>query len=146
MNYKLSEKKALSRKVEATHRPLNVEIVLKRGTLVMTFTPAAYEIYKYEIFKYYEQHPQKTFTIHKKTSETKCDKSQHFRISMFNTQSKMDVNGRLYQTFIANDLPEIIRNVKMDNVENINKKIFEVCESIIRNIDCETKQNGTRAT
>jgi len=71
MNYKLNEKKALSKKVEATHRPLNVEIVLKRGTLVMIFTPAAYEIYKYEIFKYYEQHPQKTFTIHKKTSETK---------------------------------------------------------------------------
>jgi predicted RNA-binding protein len=44
--YKLNEKKALMKKIDAGKRDLDVEIELKRGTLVITYTPAAYEIYK----------------------------------------------------------------------------------------------------
>ena len=43
--YKLNEKKALMKKIDAGQRDLDVEIELKRGTLVITYTPAAYEIY-----------------------------------------------------------------------------------------------------
>jgi hypothetical protein len=48
--YKLNEKKALMKKIDAGKRDLDVEIELKRGTLVITYTPAAYEIYKQAIY------------------------------------------------------------------------------------------------
>jgi hypothetical protein len=37
--YKLNEKKALMKKIDAGKRDLNVEIELKRGTLVITYIP-----------------------------------------------------------------------------------------------------------
>ena len=56
--YKLNEKKALMKKIDAGKRNLDVEIELKMGTLVITYTPAAYEIYKQAIYKYYDEHQQ----------------------------------------------------------------------------------------
>lgn len=160
MKYKLDEKKTLEKKVIATQRSQHVNIELKSGTLVMTFTPAAYEIYKAEIFRYFDEHPHKTYTNHKKTSKTKQrnvdkvvteeslsikykngDKAQLYRINMFHTRSKMDVNGRLYELFMTEDLPELIRNVKMENVNEINKKIMDVCEMAIRNYEPPTSTN-----
>jgi hypothetical protein len=41
-----------------TSRESDVKIEHKRGTLVMTFTPAVYELYKQAIYKYYRDHPQ----------------------------------------------------------------------------------------
>ncbi|CAC5406975.1 unnamed protein product [Mytilus coruscus] len=39
MSYRLNEKKAMVKKIEATKREHNVDIHLKRDTLVMSFTP-----------------------------------------------------------------------------------------------------------
>ncbi|VDI45252.1 Hypothetical predicted protein [Mytilus galloprovincialis] len=160
MNYRLNERKALFKKVEATKRHFNVEIQLKRGTLVMTYSPAAYEIYKQAIYEYYDNSTTKSYTRTDKTSATdskalrkaiveeslsvKCknsgDRRQQYRINMFNTTSKMDINGRSYQAFIEHDLPQIIKTIKMDGVDEINSKIMELCESVIENIDtCRTK-------
>ena len=58
MPYELNEKRAMTKKIEATSRESDVKIEHKRGTLVMTFTPAAYELYKQAIYKYYRDHPQ----------------------------------------------------------------------------------------
>jgi len=41
MKYKLNSKKAINKKIEACKRDLNIDIELKKGTLVMT-----YELYK----------------------------------------------------------------------------------------------------
>ena len=50
-----------------TSKESDVKIEHKRGTLVMTFTPAAYELYKQAIYKYYRDHPQlrcvKSYTV-----------------------------------------------------------------------------------
>jgi hypothetical protein len=54
----------LVKQYNAGKRDLDVEIELKRGTLVITYTPAAYEIYKQAIYKYYDEHQHKTYVIY----------------------------------------------------------------------------------
>ncbi|XP_063442719.1 putative uncharacterized protein DDB_G0282133 [Mytilus trossulus] len=155
MKYKLNERTALLKKIDAAKRDFDVEIELKRGTLVMSFTPAAYEVYKRAIIKYYDEHQNKTYIKTVKSSKTsnktigkaiveesfsirpkenmniKC--RQWYRINMFNTTSRMDINGRQYQQFICEDLPEIIKTIDMANVKQINEKIIEICELVLSN-------------
>jgi len=138
--YKLNEKKALRKTIDASKRDLDVEIELKRGTLVITYTPAAYEIYKQAIYKYYDEYQHKTYerttklsrtdknSIEKAISEESLsvklknnpnkDNRQQYRINMFNTTSRMDINGRYYQKFIYDDLPDIINMCDMREVSS----------------------------
>ena len=46
MKYKLNSKKAINKKIEACKRDLNIDIELKKGTLVMTLISGAYELFK----------------------------------------------------------------------------------------------------
>lgn len=55
MNYKLNENKALDKQIQATKREQNLDIELKRGTLVLTFTSGVYLIYKAAIQDFYEK-------------------------------------------------------------------------------------------
>jgi hypothetical protein len=43
MKYKLNPERAINKKFEACKRDLNIEIEIKKGTLVMTLTSGAYE-------------------------------------------------------------------------------------------------------
>ena len=40
---------------------------------------------------------------------------------MFNTTSRMDINGRYYQQFIYDDLPDIINMCDMREVKQLNE-------------------------
>ena len=70
MSYELNEKRAMAKKIEATSRESDVKIEHKRGTLVLTFTTAAYELYKQGIYKYDRDHPQLRCVKSYKTSKT----------------------------------------------------------------------------
>jgi len=153
MSYELNERKAMLKKIEATERDHDANIELKRGTIVMTFTPATYEIYKQAIYTYYQNHPGKICQKISKTSRTnnasiekatteeslsikpKSDSSrcgygrQLYRINMFNTTSTMDVNGRQYQMFISEDLPEIIESVDITGVSQLNSRLKRTMRS-----------------
>lgn len=159
MSYELNERKAMLKKIEATERDHDINIELKRGTIVMTFTPATYEIYKQAIYTYYQNHPGKICQKTSKTSRTnnasiekatteeslsikpKSDSSrcghgrQLYRINMFNTTSTMDVNGRQYQMFISEDMPEIIKSVDITGVSQLNSRLKELCEAILSTQD-----------
>lgn len=54
---------------------------------------------------------------------------------MFSTTSRIDINGRYYQTFIYDDLPDIINMcdiMDMREVKQIYEKIMKVCKLVIR--------------
>jgi hypothetical protein len=115
MSYKINTKKTLEKKIEATERsPCNIE--LKSGTLiVITCSAASYEILKKSIYEYYEHSSTKTFRLHTKSSKPDNESiagkmliieeslsikhnnggtnRQLYRINMFNTKSRIDVNG-----------------------------------------------------
>lgn len=162
MNYKLNEQKALDKQIQATKREQNVDIELKRGTLVLSFTSGSYLIYKAAIYDFYEKSTDRIY--HKTTKSSKTskgsiekaiveeslsildkhsnDKIQHFRINLFNTTSRISVNGRLYRNFITYDLPQIIRASNLSEVDEINEKILQMCESRSNKIPTTTK-DGT---
>jgi hypothetical protein len=56
---------------------------------------------------------------------------QLYRINLFNTTSVIDINGKVYQQFITNDLPRITTSVDLREVKELNKKIRKVCELVI---------------
>ena len=109
----------MEKKIEATERsPCNIE--LKSGTLiVITCSAASYEILKESIYEYYEHSSTKTFRLHTKSSKPDNESiagkmliieeslsikhnnggtnRQLYRINMFNTKSRIDVNGYLLQ-------------------------------------------------
>ena len=58
---------------------------------------------------------------------------QLYRINLFNTTSVIDINGKVYQQFITNDLPRITTSVDLREVKELNKKIRKVCELVIDN-------------
>lgn len=63
------------------------------------------------------------------------DNSQQYRINVFSTTSRIDINGRYYQTFIYDDLPDIINMcdiMDMREVKQIYEKIMKVCKLVIR--------------
>ena len=118
MKYKLNPKKVTNKKIEACKRDLNIEIELKKGTLVMTLISGEYELFKEAIFQYYDKSTTRTYFITKKSSrfsgqninkliveESLSIKSntgenrnkQLFRINMFHTTSRIDVNGKGHQ-------------------------------------------------
>ena len=71
MKYKLNSKKAINKKIEACKRDLNIEIELKKGTLVMTLISGAYELFKEAIFQYYDKSTTRTCSITNKSSKHK---------------------------------------------------------------------------
>ena len=146
MPYQMNENKAMHKKIEATKRDLDVDIKLKRGTLVISFTPAAYELYKHAIYRYFDNHSEKVYqkttktcrtsheSIHKAVTEeslsikpkTKGDREgrQMYRINI-------DVNGRDYQQFIYEDLPKIITSVDLTGTNILNEKIMKQCKLVL---------------
>lgn len=150
MRYTLNEKKALEKKKEAAHRVNDIEIELKHGTLVMTFKAGAYELYKNAIYSFYAQSATRTYRREQiKTSKTNKNtiqkaiveeslsvkvnghRRQSFRINLFHSTSRINVNGWLYQIFINEDLPKICASINNEAVKIVNGKILDFCNSAL---------------
>ena len=150
MSYKINTKKTLEKKIEATERSLcNIE--LKSGTLVITCSAASYEILKKSIYEYYDHSSTKTFRLHTKSSKPDNESvagkmliieeslsikhknggtnRQLYRINMFNTTSRIDVNGYWLQEFIQEDLHIICQCLEQyTDYKKLNNKIRETCQ------------------
>lgn len=149
MKYTLNEKSVILKKIKATERDQDVDIQLKGGTLVLTFAPGAFELYKHAIYEYYSNSATKTYEkIAKSSNPIKkaiveeslsmkhkqgVDQRQLYRINIFNTTSVINVNGRHFQNFICDDLPNIINLVNLNEVRCLNEKIKDFCTSILEN-------------
>lgn len=97
MNYKMNEKTELEKKLEDAKRDNDVEIKLKRGTLVMTFTAGAYELYKEAIYSFYDHSDTKTYCKNIKTSKT--NKSTHNKAVMEESLSmKLEIEVKVLQS------------------------------------------------
>ena len=139
VDYTLNEKKTLQKKLEATEREWNVKAENKLGTVVLEFTPAPYEAFKQSVKSYYEQCNKNRVRIDEnryKVDESlsfldgKGDKrkNQLFRISFYNTTSRVTVNGKCLTLFTDNDLPKILNDLaKILHFSSLNKCIADAC-------------------
>jgi hypothetical protein len=154
MKYKLNPKKTTNKKIEACKRDLNIEIELKKGTLVMTLVSGAYELFKEAILQYYDKSTTRTCSITNKSSRFSGQNinkliveeslsvnsntgenrnKQLFRINMFHTTSRIDVNGKGHQEFIETDLPNIIKLMNTYGMNALNEKIVMFCNTYMYN-------------
>ena len=147
--YKLDKQKAIKKKYDTTLRMQDVDIQMKSGTLVLTFSAAAFEVFKTSMFQYFKDIETKHIDINSKTSETKegdigiVDQSisvkrdkqsgQLYRINVFYTTSRVDANGRELAEFVNVDLPVIIeRMFTVKDLRAMNDRIRNVCKDYLR--------------
>ena len=165
MNYNLNSKKALGKKIEASERELDCDIQLKSGTLVLTCSAAAYEILKKAIYEHYNNSLDKSIVVH--TKRSKLDNrdisiepviteesisvrnrrarsnKQLYRINLFNTTSRIDVNGYKLDEFIQSHLETICDKMKdVIDYKTLNRKIGEICKRSLTNVQ-NTKDSET---
>ena len=152
MNYDINKKKAIKKKISATHREYSVEFDPKPGTLVITCSAAAYEILRKEISRWFTSHPTRYIKLFSKESKGRQTptatvedsfsvrdnntKEQLYRMNLFHTTCWMDVNGRHYTEFIKKELPNIIQVLDMiPNIHQLDQKLREMCENYLQQID-----------
>jgi hypothetical protein len=164
MNYNLNSKKALGKKIEASERELDCDIQLKSGTLVLT-PAAAYEILKKAIYEHYNNSLDKSIVVHTKrskldnrdisiepviTEESISVRNRQgrsnkplYRINLFNTTSRIDVNGYKLDEFIQSHLEPICDKMKdAIDFKTLNRKIGEICKRSLTNVQ-NTKDSET---
>ena len=165
MNYNLNSKKALGKKIEASERELDCDIQLKSGTLVLTCSAAAYEILKKAIYEHYNNSLDKSIVVHTKRSkldnrdisiepviteesisvrnrQARSNK-QLYRINLFNTTSRIDVNGYKLDEFIQSHLETICDKMKdVIDYKTLNRNIGEIFKRSLINVQ-NTKNSET---
>ncbi|KAK3098005.1 hypothetical protein FSP39_015236 [Pinctada imbricata] len=158
VNFKLNKTKAIQKKLLATYRENDVHIVYKSGTLVLTFSAAVYELFKCAIFKYYETSDSKSCVVHTKRSVTndadslvienslsvshKNLKGQLYRVNLFHTTCRTDVNGKHLNEFIHTDLVNVLELVyDRNNVQILNDRIRSACSEYLCAVGSESENS-----
>ncbi|CAG2245676.1 EIF4G [Mytilus edulis] len=138
-SYLLNEQKAIGKIVDATIRPTDVDLQYKHGNIILEFTAATYLHFSKTLLQHLEAHTDVTCSIHDKQDKSgkvveqsiavKCNQNlrQHYRINLYNTTCRVEVNGRNHHMFF-DELQAISK--QMDSIKDyssVNKKIREEC-------------------
>ena len=159
VDYNINRKKAIQKKVAAATRAYDLEIDDKHGTLVLTFSAAAYEIFKVELPTYLNQKSRYTVNHTPKFSDNqgvvvedsyaiykKNDPNLQYRVNLFHTTSRADVNGRLYSHFITVDLPCLQKRLETyTGLDVMNDKLKRWCRKYLYTLDNATRVDNDKA-
>lgn len=120
MNYKLNEDK----QIQATKREQNVDIELKRGTLVLSFTSGAYLIYKAAIYDFYEKSTDRIY--HKTTKSSKTSKGSIEKAIVEESLSILDKTVMIrYNIFVSTYSTQQVELVSMaDSIGTLLPTIY----------------------
>jgi hypothetical protein len=159
--YELNKGRALAKKIDASNRDFDVEIELKRGTLVLEFSAAAYEIFKEAIFYYYDNCKSKAIKVNQSQDSKRGENitiveesisvrfatggGQIYRVNLHHTTSRVTVNGRTFGEFLNNDLGKVLSY--LDNridFRELNLKIRNACGKAL--VGCNNKPAVGRNT
>ena len=77
---------------------------------------------------------EESLSIKSNTGENR--NKQLFRINMFHTTSRIDVNGKDHQEFIETDLPNIIKLMNTYRMNALNEKIVMFCNTYMYSHTC----------
>ena len=145
VDYELDRKKAIQKKAAAASRSYDLDIEDKRGTLVLTFSTAAYEIFRHELVSYLERKADITVDKTPKISASndvvedsysvylKGNPQLLYRVNLFHTTSRADVNGKGYDVFIIEDLPRLRQKLEnYSDLVELNSKIKQWCQNYLQ--------------
>ncbi|CAG2207695.1 unnamed protein product [Mytilus edulis] len=160
-NFSINKTRALDKKLEACNRAMDIKIEQKHQNYILELSAAAYEVLKGEIDIYFEQHSTyKLLPKHQHDNQGLCIRTSHsvrnrsnnrqlYRINLFHTTSKVEVNGQGMELFLTHieDIKERMKS--RGNYKIYNKQIEEQINIIKRNeadIEIRGKQNESLTT
>ncbi|CAG2238011.1 unnamed protein product [Mytilus edulis] len=155
-NFSINKTRALDKKLEACNRAMDIKIEQKHQNYILELSAAAYEVLKGEIDIYFEQHSTyKLLPKHQHDNQGLCIRTSHsvrnrsnnrqlYRINLFHTTSKVEVNGQGMELFLTHieDIKERMKS--RGNYKIYNKQIEEQINIIKRNeADIEIRGTNT---
>jgi len=161
-NFNINKDKALNKKLEACNRPDDLKSEEKHGNYILELSAAAYEILRSEIDLYFDQHstykavPQNSYDgqglcIRTSTSiKNRSSNRQMYRINLFHTTSRVEINGHSMEYFITH-IDEIKERMKTrGNYRDLNKQIEEQINMLKTsnyegNKESKQRNNGLKA-
>jgi len=156
-NFNIDKNKALDKKMEACKRTIDIVMVEKHQNYILELSAGAYEVLKIELEKYFDQHctykiaPTNQYDnqgLCIRTSFSVINRSnnrQLYRINLFHTTSRIEVNGHGMEHFITH-MQEIKENMKTKgSYKKLNKQIEDQINAIKENnIDMKHKKKMKR--
>ena len=150
-NYDLNEARALSKKQDHTARtPLEVEINEQASQVQLTCSAGFFEAIKQALLSHFQPMlDAKQATSRKAYDKTKtalteiCIKYKgHYTVSIYNTTSRINVNGRRYKDFL-DVTKNLCQNIDIRSADALNKHISDVLQH--QNGDTEGAQASSQA-
>jgi hypothetical protein len=135
-------------------------VIHKHGTVVITLSAAAYEIFKSSVYRHFDNSDTLKYKLTTRTSSNRSlnreivvEESisvrsinggrQMYRINFFNTTSRVDINGHRYRSFIEEELPSLCAGLSSDNsITEINNEIAHRCTAAIAQLNGLYSRDG----
>ena len=169
-DYTLNITKALYKKLEATKRNLNVEYKYTNGGIVLTADAVTFELLRLATLNYFEKLPEiiGQANIRKITDKSQATVVQYiikvivnnasYTINIYNTTSRLLVNGNGANHFIDKDIPSIHKimlkglqeqGVKGLSIDELNRQLGNQLQNLLDNgndMSTENKRNEQPST
>ncbi|CAC5398599.1 unnamed protein product [Mytilus coruscus] len=143
-NYILNVKKVVKKLIDATERDIDVHFEYKHGNIVLEFTPAAYLHFAECIQAHLSNHDSVDVKIFERNDkmgkivetsmsvlQKENSKFQHYRINMYNSTMRVEVNGKSHILFIE-ELKTIANLMSNKSTyQQLNSKIREACLKLV---------------
>lgn len=166
-NYTLNISKALHKKLEATKRSINVEYKFTDGGVVLTSDTVTFELFRIATLSYFGSLPETKGQVHIReiTDKSHSTVVQHtikvildnnsYTVNIYNTTSRLLVNGNGANSFVINDIPNIHKNVieglrdqgiKDFNIQELNKQLGNELQKLLNNNQTRDSNSQVQAT
>ena len=159
VSYNVNKTKALNQKLEATNRD-HLQIALKNGNLVLTFSTAAFEAFRGVLQTFSNTQPFKDINFEFETRSTKdgCARAEEsfvayksgtklYRINLYLTTSVVNANGGHLHTFYSDHLHFIVNElVKIGNFNDLNRVMKEKIAELLETVDTGDTNNTEKVS
>ncbi|WAR04301.1 hypothetical protein MAR_019670 [Mya arenaria] len=156
-NYDLNVDKALLKKLHAAKRTDNVKIEHTNGGIVMTADTATFELLKAATLVYYRKKDSSEVTIEQSTDrggnnivQFTIRVNNKYTLNIYNTTSRILVNGKQQNIFINEDLDQIYEvccSAKIDgqriNTDKLNQIFIEEIQKM-QNVKIQEYSDNSR--
>ncbi|CAG2188854.1 unnamed protein product [Mytilus edulis] len=154
-SYALNKKKALKKKIEASDREFSVVAIVKKGNLVIECDAGLFEVFKIELYRYFNDPScTKVHSITKTIDEEGLtveenisvklanQKRQLYKINLYNTTSRILVNGSQFLEFVKVDLPKVLETLDQNPLlKEINESIRSACLAGLSQLETPVNHN-----
>ena len=151
--FSLNKKKAMNKKLEQCNRRDDILIIYKHGNYILELSLAAYELLKVAMIDFFSNHSM--YTVQAKDQKdknglctrTSCsviklsDNKQQYRINLFHTTSRIEVNGNGREDFLPHLQEMAVLMDRKGNCSQINRLLEQQIKQCMDKLQTESNRN-----